>query len=474
MASEDFGASHKSVMADIGDAASELVERIACLLVYVTRSASDGHVDGGEKSDIEALIGGVKEATKNLAQRFDASRRKFGPGVSKELLSESFFVFSISAYGRVVSEYATMLITNPPQGASFGEALKNGAIATFHWPGVHHDRFTVRYFLGLTICMIFSVTMDKYRGACAVMAVFLLNTRVGPDMMATLNTMLAIVIGSVVGGVIFSYSCMSVTHGWWLLPFFTALYWIVTIFIAYSGSSFGLIGLFMCALAPFYLVKECPPGVPSDTSAAGGLWIGIRGTIIAMAIISALEFLSIPGEQSKLAVKSYDDAMKAIASAFKDMWDQKDPRGALGPVPGLLGSALTFNTGAVLEPRGWKCKWKNELCTSVCGNAAKLRVDLLTICDALGHSMEKNFALINRIPEIKHMQGDLSSTLEDARELSVHLLEHECGLFHGMDKLDSLEGIDELSGWAEGITGVNKALVAYPPTLPESMEDDQP
>lgn len=471
MAAEDFGASHTSLMKDIENAAVEMVERTGILLVYVTRSASDGNVDGGEKADIEGLIRGVQQSTKQLAMKFDSSRKKFGPGVSEELLSESFFVFSLSCYGRQVVEYATMLISNPPQGVSVGEALKNGAIGTFKWPGTHHDRFTIRYGIGLMLCMIFSCTVDKYRGACAVMAVFLINTRVGPDMMATLNTMLAIVIGSVVGGVIYSYSCMS-PHGWWLLPFFTAIYWLITIFIAYSGSSFGLIGLFMCALAPFYLVKECPSGVPSDTGAAGGLWIGIRGTIIAMAIMSTLEFLSVPGEQSKLAVRHYEDAFNSIIKAFHDLWDGKDPSEAIGPVSGDLGSASTFCTGAKLEPRMWKCKWKAEFCAECISYAGKIRVDLLTIRRAIENNMEKCLGIIDRVPEIKHMEEDLMGTLDDAKVISVGLLNHECGMFHGLEKLKSFVGIDQLDGFSTAITGVNKALLATPAVVPDSMEDD--
>merc|ERR1719421_2099969 len=140
------------------------------------------------------------------------------------------------------------------------------------------------------ICFVFGVVMDNYGGSCAVMAVFLLNTRVGPDMMAPLNTLLAVVVGCVVGAVIYSYSCMAYPNGPHLLIVMSILYWIVTIHIAYSGSSFALIGLFMAALAPFMLVKNCPdPNKLDPAAAATGLWVGIRGTLIAMLLVSLCE-----------------------------------------------------------------------------------------------------------------------------------------------------------------------------------------
>ena len=41
----------------------------------------------------------------------------------QELLSESFFVFALSAYGRLICEYTDMMCTNPPVGASFGSVM---------------------------------------------------------------------------------------------------------------------------------------------------------------------------------------------------------------------------------------------------------------------------------------------------------------------------------------------------------------
>merc|ERR1719235_253750 len=124
--------------------------------------------------------------------------------------------------------------------------------------------------------MIYSCVVDGYSGACAITAVFLINTRVGPDMMSTLNVLLAVVVGCVVGAVIFSYSCAT-AYGMAILPIVTFLYLWVTMFIAFGGSSFALIGLFMAALSPFTIVKNCPAdGAVNEGAAATGLWGGIR------------------------------------------------------------------------------------------------------------------------------------------------------------------------------------------------------
>merc|ERR1719482_121408 len=157
--------------------------------------------------------------------KFDAARRKFEKPVCKELLSESFFVFGLSAYCRLVCEYAEMLCTAPPTGTSFGEAMINGAKATFSFPHSNHGRFIIRYWVGLMLCFVFGVVMDNYGGACAITAVFLLNTRVGPDMMATLQVLLAVVVGCVVGAILYSYACLT-GMGHIILPIAAFLYWV--------------------------------------------------------------------------------------------------------------------------------------------------------------------------------------------------------------------------------------------------------
>merc|ERR1719454_810644 len=105
----------------------------------------------------------------------------------------------------------------------------------FSFPSTNHDRFVLRYNLAMLLCFIFGVVMDNYGGACAITAVFLLNTRSGPDMMATLNVLLAVVVGCVSIAIVFSYSCMG-EYDHIILPTTAFFYWIVTIHVGYCGS----------------------------------------------------------------------------------------------------------------------------------------------------------------------------------------------------------------------------------------------
>merc|ERR1719161_3089294 len=340
--------------------------------------------------------------------------------------------------------------------------MVEGVKGTFTMSGKYYARFVIRYFAALVACMIFGVAMDNYGGSCAVMAVFLLNTRVGPDMMATINTLLAVVIAVVVGGVIFSYGCDS-QYGDFVLPIISFFYFWITMIIAFGGSSFALIGIFMAALFPFTTVKECPSFDVSDQASAAGLWVAIRGTLIAMLIVSFFEICSIPGEQAKLECESFDD-----------LWSERDPHGSVSTVSGSLGDAAMFNAGAKLEPRFWKCKWKAEFVAELIDAVTKLRLDVLTIRHAMEGSdgdCDEVVKTLKKVSAFKKMEDDISRTLEDAREIAIDLVKHEHGTFSGMNKLDSVEGLDDLDGYDAALNSLN-LHVKLSPTPPDSMEDD--
>jgi hypothetical protein len=474
ISTEDFGPSHKQIMGDIGAAATDYVEKVNLLLMEVTNAAGDGSVDSGEKASLTALMDSVTTAMKELSSKFHEGRKAFGKPVCQEMLSESFFVFALSAYGRLVIEYTQMMITDPPVGDSMGTVFVNCIKSLFVFPHVHHGIFIMRYWLALMLCFIFGVIMDNYGGACAITAVFLLNTRVGPDMMATLNTLLAVVVGAVCGAILYVYACLGGV-GHIVLPIVSFIYWVATIHVGYGGSSFALVGILMAGLAPFVVVKECDPN-PTDTGGAAGLWIGIRGCIIAMVIVSLCEILSVPGVQGDLAFQSFDAAMQGLKAAFKDLWAEKDPLPAMEPVPGHIGQSDMFNSGAKLEPRYWKCKWKSGFQAQCNVVATKIRLDILTIKHAMDGSGkvkgESLFKILNKVPAIAAMAKDLDNTLEDAREISIELLEHGYGPFGGAAKLDSLEGVDELDGFATAIEDVAK-IVKFPDSAPDTMEDDE-
>merc|ERR1719235_157172 len=221
---------------------------------------------------------------------------------------------------------------------------------TFTLEGVPpaHSAITARCWLAVMIAFIYGVTLDHYTGACAVTIVFLQSTRVAPDPLATLQVLTAVAISSCVSAIIYSRSCQTgQTASLVVLPVVAFMYWWLMLYIAFSGSSFALIGILSAVLSPFVLVVRCPPPEEvSADSAALGLWIGIRGFMIALAIMSVAEYLSSKDTLSVLAYEPLNKAMLLVAKSLKLIWKDRDPSEAISPVGGLLTEAKTYSKAA--------------------------------------------------------------------------------------------------------------------------------
>jgi hypothetical protein len=479
IATEDFGESHIVCMERIGEKAQDLVDAASVVLIAATIASEDGILDAQESADLMGKEDEVVRCTYELSKAFHEVRKRY-PTICKELANEAFFVFCISSFGRVTNEYAKLLRTNPPKGKEFVSEMTKSLKELFDVPLWYHWRVVSRYWLSLVGCFLFSVHFDNYVPSCAITGVFLINTRVGPDVMSMIQGLLAVVVGIVANALMFSFSCkFGDTSSLMFIAFF---FWLATTIIGKGSSSLSGIGILMAGLAPFSLYRRCvPQTAASEAAGAIGLWSGIRALLIAVLITVICEFVHVPGLFTQLACKEMSASFDSMKKCFKHVWAEENPMEAaklldeaLGEVGGHLSEAQSFSGSSVMEPRLWNCPWKGDFLKEVCGSLGKVKLDILLIKKALcglDGEMHKICELLNRVPEVAHIKQDLSQTLEDAHELTMELLRHETGEFLGLDKLDGVDGLDELDGYEEAMVGQSKVCV-FPSKAPETMEND--
>jgi hypothetical protein len=481
MSTEDFGPSHVECMNAIGEEAHDLVDAACVVLLAATAASEDGDIDAREAADLLAKEENALRAMAALSEAFDGMRKRFGKPVCKELANESFFVFCISAFARLSVDYAKVLRTDPPKGCPFVGELVNSMRGLTDVPVWFHYRIVARYWCSLALGFLFSVHLDNYVPSCAITCVFLINTRVGPDVMAMIQGLLAVVVGIVSNALMFSFSCKfgNTTS----LMCVAVVYWLATLTVGKGSSSLAGIGLLMAALSPFALYKFCIPDTPEAAAASAvGLWGGIRALLIAVVITVLMEFAFVPGRFTKLARNALNDAFLSMQKAFGSIFAEHDIANAkanintaLAEVSTALADAEMYNAACIMEPRLSMCPWKSQFLGETCGHLAKVRLDVLLIKQALcglDGRMDLMVELLMKVPEVKHIKADLDSTLEDARELAIGLLDHESGKFKGLNNLDSIEGIDTLDGYDEALEHQCK-VVSFPRKAPECPEDDE-
>jgi hypothetical protein len=287
--------------------------------------------------------------------------------------------------------------------------------------------------------------------------------------------MLAIVVGSVVGTLAFSWSCRT-GHGDAALPvvFFFLIF--PCTWVAHSRSSFSTIGFFIAALSPFSMVKECPaPELASSSQNAQALWGGIRARSIAMFILTVCEFVFMERKHSRFSADYFDNAMKSIESAFALLWDGKDPKSASDDAKKGTDNAISFGAGAKVEPRFGGCEWKKEFLEDCCDAIACLRVDVMMTYRGMGGvdgNAEKISALLKGAAGFKLLQDGFDSMLEAARVMTNGVLLHTNGEHKQLAAFETMSEMDELAELDKAIADLN-ACLKFPDKAPDTMENDQ-
>jgi hypothetical protein len=471
---EQFEPSHVRVMQSIMERSREVARLTGQLLVDVTECAADGHIDGGEREKLIRQVNIVKDSVRALAREFDATRRSLRTPINVELLGESFFVLTLSAYARLVCEYTDMLLRGPPQAPGFGADVMAGIRST--WSGLldkDNMFFLLKHFVAFSVCWIYAIYFDSFSGSCVITAVFLMNNLSCPDVQALLNAMNAVILSAVVGSLVFEWSCES-QHSIYVLPFLTLAIWLFGLFGVFSGSRFATASIFIVALIPFKLIAHCPPPGSDLVSGAAGTYHSMVGFVLAIIFVALFQYMLAKDRASNLALQSLQSAFTDLKDGLAAFWVAEDMTKPLSTVAGYLATGAACSASAAIEPRLWRTQWNHPLYLDVVASLKVLRLDFMMMWHAIGGrtgSPEKLFNRFSATPEFKAIQMDLSQTFSDAAMICTNMLAHTGGVLSGLQELKTTTGIDELEALGPLINNLNRSL-NFPAVPGETMEDD--
>merc|ERR1719217_401652 len=443
LSTEDFAESHTKIMEAIAEPCANVADAVDTLLMATTEAMSDGDVDSSEKANLRMLIQDAKDAVAELAEAFDTVRKTFDSPVHPEVLGESFFVLSLSAYVRLVCDFTDTLCNNPPPGGgNLGGDIVNCIKSTWDTTAImdkYNVNFTIRYVLAVVTGFCMSKYYFNHVGTCAVLCTLLINKRVGPDMRATLNVILAVVVGSVTGAIVYEHSCAS-PYGNIILPICFFLFLLLTLYPYFSGSVYAGVGLTMAALGAPRFVALCME--LDKVAMAKGMWGTLVAVVFAIAIIVFYESICAIDRASNLASAGLEKGFNDLQAAFKAFWDEKDISDAIAPVAGQMDQCISFNTTADIEPRFWREDWKKTLYEDIVDQIRALRLDLLMLefsMEGAGGSGAGLFDKFASQDSWSNIKSDLEKTLNDAHTLAVGLISHESGEFTALAGIDPSE-----------------------------------
>merc|ERR1719217_260645 len=476
LSTEDFAESHTKIMDGIGEAAANVADAAEALLMAATEAMSDGDVDGSEKAHLKTLVRDAKDAVAELAEAFHTVRSTFDASVHPELLGESFFVLTLSAYVRLVCDFTDTLVNDPPAGGgNLGGDIVNCIKSTWDTTAMFEKfnlNFTIRYVLAVITGFCVSKYYFNHVGTCAVLCTLLISKRIGPDMRATLNVILAVVVGSLTGAIVYEHSCAS-PYGNIILPICFFIFLLLTLYPYFSGSVYAGVGLTMAALGAPRFVALCAE--LDKVAMAVGMWGTLVAVVFAIAIIVFYESICAIDRASNLAKDGLEKGFNDLQAAFTAFWSEKDISDAIAPVAGQMNQCTSFNATADIEPRFWREDWKKTLYEDVVDAISALRLDLLMLefsMEGAGGSSGGLFETFASQPSWSKIRSDLDTTLAQAAKIAVALISHESGKCSALAGIDATDNIDELDDLPELIKDIGE-LVKLPESPPATMEEDE-
>jgi len=484
---EGFEPTHIAIMREIKAASTELALATEELLIDCSYAmcADGGVLQANDALRVNGKSDRVHKTVQDLSRAYDVVRKKQPSVISEDVLGESFFVLTLSAYARLVMEYADLLVNAPAiRPASIADDIMANVSSTFDMKAMMHEynlNFSIRYFAAIFASFCYCVYFAKWDATCVVISSVLINFNVGTDILSMVNTLSAVVMAGVLPPIVLNVTCRTASYleiTGYLLPWVAAVYWIACLYPVYSKSQFALLGILAAALGAFSLVNRCATVDIGGVITTDG--VKIVHMVFAVLINGGCEMLMgvlWRHRSCVLAADKLDQSFECLQESLQQFFHEEDLAEAIAPVAGHLNEGLGFNRNATIEPRFWRIDWKDGLYEQTVNLLFKLRLDLLmlnagaemTSSKAEGGSL---LALVSHHKDWDNIVNDLNRTLSDGRRLCKELLSHESGKFNGVSHLHSVTDIDILEDLPALITSLMGSL-KFPEKAPSSMEDDK-
>jgi hypothetical protein len=196
--------------------------------------------------------------------------------------------------------------------------------------------------------------IDKYNAAIASTVAVLLSKFVGSAMVKNLGRLQGVVIGIVLGNLLYAFLGWCYWWGHLLVGLALYLWTLIGLFLYFHSTNYSTVGLLLAVFGAQSLLRPCSN---ADTEPAGhGMIVNVTVAISVMTIVDI--FLS-PERASDKALKNFRSAYAVVHDAMHELFDPEvttlsDQAAA---IPDAIGAAQSLGNEAALEPRYWRHDW---------------------------------------------------------------------------------------------------------------------
>merc|ERR1719272_2931805 len=403
--------------------------------------AAEGKMSDADKTELEAQIEDIKDAVKAATVAFHAGKKELKiEGISMDMTDEHAFCLSVCAFGRITVDFANELIndkngTKPIPNLSDG----TGIMGTFDSAVVfdaRHSNSALRN--TISICVAFAIGYFGYgkvllgeNASIASTASILLSTSVGSAIAKNLGRLQGVVLGTVVGKLV--WALLGWCTWWGYIALCAALFgWnFLCLYVYYDSPKYGGIACLLAAFGSGNFLMGCTDPLTATFDPAGPYY-EIINVVISIAIMIFVDMLLAPGRANDMACETFRDALKNLRKGMADLFDveQTNVRIKKGTLGGLIAGAKSLGAEAYEEPRYWRIGWKMDLWNQACQTMSDLRVTMtameysVTEGGVPGGPKTDIFMMLLKKPQFQTMKKTLNDKL-DLMEKLCEIFAHE-------------------------------------------------
>jgi hypothetical protein len=356
--SEAFDEDHVKTMNAIKEPLVKIMDSNAEVLKYCLAGLYEGafneDLQAMAKKELASAEAGLKEmTTKLLASRAETGYNK----VSKDCSGENVAALTFAKFTYLTREFydnlqGEQVENNPPTGI-MGLFSPDVLFETDHimWTLRNSFSIIVAFWIGWHG---YGQYIASYNAAIASTVAVLLSKFVGSAMVKNLARLQGVVIGIVLGNLLYAF--LAWCYWWGHLLVGLALYsWtLLGLFMYFHSTNYATVGLL---LAVFGASALCKPCANDETNPAG--MSSIVNVTVAIIVMTVVDILMSPARASDIAKENFRNAYTSVLDAFEKLFDpdvktiQERGDALVGPI----GAAETMGNEAALEPRYWRHDW---------------------------------------------------------------------------------------------------------------------
>lgn len=359
--SESFDPDHVKTMKAIKEPLTAIIDNNAEVLKFCLGGLYEGSFNEDVQDEAQAAMSKSMDAVKTMTSELEKSRKKTGyDKISEESSGENVVALTFAKFTHLTRDFYESLQGEQKEERSWRDGA--GILGLFEPEELFnkdHLNWTLRN--GVSIIISFYIGwhgynqyISKYNAAIASTVAVLLSKFVGSAMVKNLARLQGVVIGIVLGNLLYAFLAWCYWWGHVLVAVALYLWTFMGLFMYFHSTNYSTVGLLLAVFGSQALLKPC---ANDDTNPSGhGAIVNVT---IGICVMTIIDLLLSSARASDMTQKNFRDASKSMVDAIDKLFDHKVttivPRES--SLKGAIAKAAFMGNEAALEPRYWRHDW---------------------------------------------------------------------------------------------------------------------